>query len=266
MKILVSLPSRKRPASFIGVVMSLWRLRSQINDIAFATVCDPDDVRQRQAVSMLRLYNPEIPLSVHYPDEALTLGAKWNLIARDGDRFDAITFMADKCFCLTYGWDAFIRGAYQQQPHRVLWWSCPDDPMTVVPIVPAKWPRPLVPEVFPFWFIDTWIEEVDILAFGEPSLKIACQYGGERLKTTNGRDFAHWCGLYASMQNDRLQQAQAVENAYGKRMPDPTNTLIQLAQRDQSRLELAPAYEREYGEQREPIPGIDEKGIAEYNL
>lgn len=255
MKITVCIPSRNRPLGFINVLMSAWRLRSQKNEIQFATCFEQGDFGMNTATRLIDDYSDrELNLYAIQADNVVcaTLGGKWNhMIDHPAIKdSDAITFLGDKTIPIAPGWDDTIAHNVQLHPQRILWWDCTSEPgMCCVPIVPHKvlaaCDQPLLPSIFPFWFVDTWLEELDMLIWGLPPIILPVKTAGERGNTAHGRDFQFWCEIYAEMQPQRLTQAQGMAKKLTGTfdIAQMERTAVELSKRDKDRTARAPQFE-----------------------
>lgn len=257
MKVTVAIVTRGRPAGLIGVVMSLWRLRSGAHNLEFVIGADYDDDATRNAFWLL--VKDGAPASIYRAKRADTRGhiVNWLLgYCRDAD---VVTPLTDWTFPITPGWDHVLAQGAQQYPRRLTWWSCPHIPGCVVPAIPRAWLEAadwrISPEIFPFWWDDTWLEEVDImLASGAPGLKLPASFAGSHGKTTRGRDFAFWASVFAKTRYLRIAEA----NRMAARLGLPTPITISEAQIDRFvandcfQRDNAERFERIFGDGSEP--------------
>src|SRR5512135_596435 len=219
MKIGVCLVTRNNPGPLIGVVMGLWRLRSNLHELQFVLGFDRDD---KISPRVLR-YTGEVkpPIICCIEDRSPTRGTFENRVLQQARDLgcEMATLLTDRTFCITPGWDDILARGVTELPLRPLWWSCPHDNVCAIPIMPKgyldaldwKWS----PELFPFWFDDTWNQQIDLLIHGLPSKKIAASFAGQRGKTTRGRDFGFWIEFFHRLLPMRVNLAETVAKAQG---------------------------------------------------
>lgn len=217
MKLAITIITRGRPLGLTGVVMSLWRLRTGKHDLEFFIGCDEDDPETVVAAEILK---EEVPVQICIGPRPTARGEAENRTLQFVRDVDAVTMLTDRTFCITPGWDEAIARAVTEQPRRPLWWSCPEDKVCVMPIVPRAWlevcDHKWSPEIFPFWFDDTWNQHIDLMINGMPSLKVHVSYSGVRAETTRARDFAFWIDVFHMTFPARLEQARKMAALLGQ--------------------------------------------------
>lgn len=257
MKITVAIVTRGRPAALIGMVMSMWRLRGGQHDLEFAIGIDQDDDATRNAFCLL--VKDGVPASLYDTRRTDTRGHVVNSLLWYCRDADLITVPADWQFCITPSWDDVLAQASGTHPERVLWWSQPDNLACVTPVIPCKWLRAidwkLSPEVFPFWWDDTWIEEIDQMIGGGLSLKVRASLAGVHGKTTRGRDFGFWANVFSKTRYRRVEQARQIARSLG--VPEPSLDVLadlgaSYAMRDTHQLVNADYFQRIYGDESPP--------------
>jgi hypothetical protein len=257
MKITIAIVTRARPAALIGAVMALWRLRSGHHDIELALGFDSDDETRHDALSILRTDN--LPIINLVGNRGLTRGHIINRIVGARRNADLVTIPADWQFCITPSWDDVLAQASSMHPERVLWWTHPDNLACITPVIPRKWLAAidwkLSPAIFPFWWDDTWIEEIDQMIGGGLSLKVPASLAGIHGKTTRGRDFGFWAGVFSKTRGHRVEQARQIASALG--LPEPSLEVLaglgaSYALRDSHQLANAGNFQRIYGDESPP--------------
>ena len=109
------------------------------------------------------------------------------------------------------------------------------------------------PEIFPFWWDDTWLEEVDAILSGGPILKLPASFAGTHGKTTRGRDFAFWGRIFAGTRPLRIAQANDMAAALG--LPRPqlySGLLASFEANDRFQQDMVAEFERTFGDGSEP--------------
>ncbi len=258
MKVTVAIVTRGRPAALVGVVMALWRLRSGAHQVEFALGVDADDPWASAQIENV-LDHEKVPLRMRIGHREWTRGHIVNRLVNTCRDADLITIPADWQFCITPAWDDMLAQASAMHPERVLWWSHPDNLACITPVIPSKWLAAtdwkLSPEIFPFWWDDTWIEEVDQMIAGGLSLKVPASLAGIHGKTTRGRDFGFWAGVFSKTRRLRVEQAKQIAKAL--RLPEPSLDMLaglgaSYAIRDSHQLANAGYFQRIYGDESLP--------------
>lgn len=254
MKIIACLASRGRPAAMIGVVMSLHRQRSTQHEIDFVLGLDEDD----PTTEHVGAFDGEIhPIYSVAPSPIVRGEIENRMIGVAGaSEPDAVTLMSDRTFNITPGWDNWLAGAVQGLPTRVLWWSCPDDPGCVIPIIPKAYLQAnewtWSPQIFPFWWDDTWHQEIDLMIHGMPSKKARCTYAGARGATANGREFAFWLDVFIKTRPRRREQAARIAGQFGVPLSEDPNVVGYMNAYDNQMVGRCAGFEERFGDKREP--------------
>lgn len=258
MKIAACLASRGRPAAMIGVTMSLHRLRSAQHEIDFVLGLDDDDTKVQAHLGAFEgeFAGPDIVFSIAAAP-MVRGGVENNMLAAARKAApDVVTLVTDRTFNITPAWDEWIQRAVTASPNRVLWWQCPEDPGCVIPIIPKayldatdwKWS----PEIFPFWWDDTWHQEIDLLIHGFPSIKARCTYSGARGKTRNGREFAFWLDVFIKTRQLRIRAAVNIAAALGIGLAKDPRVAEYMTRYDQQLAGRCEEFEKTFGDPGDP--------------
>ena len=213
MRFIIAIPTRKRPLALRMLIESAWRLKSEDNEVGFYVGVDDNETNNE-------LNNLSIP-TCRTVSSGVSPAAKMNGIIQFAQRdgYDALTLIGDKCIPITKHWDKVLEYAHEDHPHRIIWWNDPTNPNNTVPSIPKTFfdamethspiaeNKRYVPEYFPFWFVDTWLEEVDCLIWGRPPIRVRADFSYFPGPTSGGREFKFWCELYAKLLPMRLKQA-----------------------------------------------------------
>lgn len=258
MKLGICLVTRNNPGPLIGVVMSLWRLRSNQHELQFIIGIDNDDENTMRASPLTKEINP-LPIFT-IGERAPARGTTENRvlsIARAQD-CDLATLLTDRTFPITPGWDDVLARGVTEQPKRPLWWSCPHDNVCAIPIMPKDYLDALdwkwSPELFPFWFDDTWNQQIDLLIHGLPSKKVKASFAGQRGKTTRGRDFGFWIDFFHRLLPMRVNIAESVANAQGIEFKIRPDVIQYFAGWYEQMMKGAETLEQTFGDPRDPGP------------
>lgn len=259
MKISVCILSRSHPDALIGVIMGLWRLRSERHEITFDVGVDEDDEPTRRALAFANEIPPENLLIRNGP-RPVTRGEVENELLARSVGADIVTLMTDRTFCITPAWDEVLARAVSEEKYnnRLFWWSCPQDNVCAIPIIRKSWLEASnyrwSPEIFPFWFDDTWNQHVDLLIHGMPSQKVLASFAGQRGKTTRGREFGFWLDVFNQTLPLRVQQAKEMAAKFGVEWQERRDVLVYLESYAKTMTAGIEQLEETYGDKRDPGP------------
>ncbi len=255
MLIHVNLCTHRRPLGLVGVIMSFQRMRSMAHDVRFRIGIDEDDQVSLDAASNLEA---ECPIDVICGPCPIARGEIENRLMRGSAEADVVTMLTDRTFCITPGWDDALAKGVTEQPKRLTWWMCPEDNGCVMPIIPKAWREASEhnwsPEVFPFWFDDTWNQQIDLLIYGLPSLKVMVNYSGHRSKTKRARDFAFWITLFNEMLPIRVEVAKAMAGKMGAEFKMRPDVMEYITKHYRALMENIPKLEEMFADADEPGP------------
>lgn len=208
----IIVPTRKRPEQ-------LKRLLASIDNTAVAPPLveiilgvDADD---HETLAVLKDLHTKVKVVAKVADAAPTLGELENRLAKFATG-DAIGILADDMILTTKGWDGEIRKYTWMIPDRLglMFFNDPSHPgFPTYPVVTRTWYETLgylVPHWFPFWWGDTWLDELGILVNRKYQLPcdIAEQEG--RGHTNNIRDVAWWAEFFNETRELRLADADKI--------------------------------------------------------
>jgi hypothetical protein len=256
MKITCCIASRGRPAALVGVVMAAHRLKSGDHPVNFLLGMDNDDPDLSKVISILDGAAPvEVSTGLGIP---ATRGLIENRMLKRAieEGAEAVTFLTDRTFIITPQWDAVMAHACMSVPKRVVWWSCPEDSGCVIPIIPRQYAEVIDCKwdegVHPFWWSDTYQQEIDLMINGMPSLKINAYYSGARSTTNNGRDFKFWLDVFIAMRPKRRAQAKVYAEHLGIPWPDQARAEDYFARYDAALAKRCEEFEKTFGDERPP--------------
>ena len=248
MKITVILPSRSRPAGMIGVISAYQALSTGNNDITYVLILDEDD----QVIHHTDILDDSV--KVIFGQRNRTVNARFNEAV---EKYPAECYIqaCDDAFPLSFHWDAMVAHAIKLIP--AFSWQEKNDPQNATYIcLSDKWIQEtgrFYPEYFPFWFADTWIAEVHLLAFGKPIPVInQLQVGGKRGKTQGMRDLRFWFEFFTRTRVERLDEAKQLAAAYGTDMGDRAKEMKLLEDADRHQLTQIDRYEGQFQTEGEP--------------
>jgi hypothetical protein len=275
MKIAVIIPSRGRPMSLKGVLISLHSMSSSTHPIGYTILCDIDDQDTayhaeecREFLEGQQAKPTGNTLTVIQDENKRILSARVNEIAATL-RSDVYMQWPDDYFPMTQCWDVAIQYMVEQSNVPAFSWLEENDPTNHTAIVISKvWYEAtgrLFPEYFPFWFGDTWMKEVFQYAFGAMMPIVQeMRIGGRRGKTQNLHDLSFWFRLFAETRDERIEDARKICKAMGLSMPSPDDATKYFEQGDHYQLRSVPRYELAFGSSKPRTQAyIDAKARAE---
>lgn len=215
MHIAILIASRGRPEMLKTVVRSLDWLKSGNNHITYAIYHDERDPATAVAVDSLK---PDVNIHAILGERPTSLGAPMNVLAASLPDADCFCVLADDVLPLSQHWDVGVQLLMMDYP-VVAWHDINDPNHPTYPIIGRKWYEAagsIYPELFPFWFNDTWLFQVYIMAKG---CDIICprelMLGGNRGKTMGLRDFEVWADLFRVTRKEREDEAKAIADKMG---------------------------------------------------
>ena len=216
--------SRHRPAGLLSVLTALDALASGTHEITYPLIVDDDDALMRETINYWRQHDM-MPAGV-FPivgKRDRTLNARMNE-ACAAFPAEAYFFGPDDGYPLTQHWDAIFKAAVDQGLPAWCWVEKNAAGDATFICLSEKWRSALgraFPEYFPYWFADTWIAEVHLLAFAKPIALInQLAMGGKRGKTQGMRELSFWFKFFAHTRDERIAEAEklakACRNDYGR--------------------------------------------------
>lgn len=201
--------SRGRPLQLTAALTSLRDNESGKHEVRYGIACDVDD---KATIGTLVSLQAKIPIGYRVGHRPVSLDALHNQLALDMPAEVYVCFI-DDALCLTKDWDDLIAQAYQADPKGVWWWTSKGQDLTLIPIVSEAWRSAagkIFPEHFPYWWGDTWLAEVWILAAEThlkfvPAVVLDCPR-----KTHTMRELKFWHDYYRWLQFERIEEAQAI--------------------------------------------------------
>lgn len=216
--IAVLILTRGRPAGLVAAVQALHATASGDVPINYVLCCDDDDPTIDQSVALLE----HLPITISRNPRPDALGGAWNLGARAAGEWDMALLTGDDTVPACWHWDRHM-SARDDLPAFA--WQELNDPTNVTyPVVSRRWfdavGGKMVPAWFPYWFNDTWLAEVHMMAFGQP-LPIASELpmAGRRGTTREMRELAFWFSVFTATRGMRENDAHMVAAAF--RRPEP---------------------------------------------
>ena len=260
MKITVGIPSRGRPLDLAAAVLSLDKLKSGGNEVEYVIAHDGDDDPTRETVAALMARD----MTVHslVAGRGLSLGALHNSMALYAEPEAIFLLWSDRCVAMgdadpNLSWDQALAFATMHHADRVLWIDsihlAGAGQFVLTPQWRAALPGPPCPALFPFWFEDTHVEEIDAFVHGYPRISTWAKCAGPRVQKTNRcRDIEFWVRFFAMLRADRLAEAAKIAINLGLPARDNDEMVQHFEMRDKSFIERAPQLLEAYGEPSPP--------------
>jgi len=216
MRINVGLPSRGRPLDMVASAISLIRLASGGHDLKITLGIDGDDIPSQQAARDLQTTGVCHTLTLPRHDG---LGDLINDLAATTPDDAAFLLWSDRISVTTLQWDHDLALCCMQKPDRPLWLDSVHLTGAGQFILPPLWRevqgKPC-PGLFPFWFVDTAIEELDAYVHGFPRISLQSKAAGPRgFKTNRMRDVEFWIDLFAAQRPRRVAEAVEISKKLG---------------------------------------------------
>lgn len=233
MKICVGLPSRGRPLDMVASAISLIRLASGGHEVEIILGIDSDDHASLNMAHQMETLENCVAL-IHDRHEGL--GDLVNSLVAACDPDAAFLLWSDRISVTTLQWDHELALGCMQYPNRPLWLDSVHLTGAGQFILPPAWRAAqgaTCPGLFPFWFIDTAIEELDAYVHGFPRVALASKAAGPRgFKTNRMRDVAFWIDVFAATRLERLVQAAMIAKKLGVPTRDNKELFHYFAARD----------------------------------
>lgn len=268
MRIHVGIPSRGRPLDLIAATLSLFRMASGNNQVRATIACDTDDKPTRDRVSELMKAYPIAEMAGPRP---LGLGELHNKMCAATAKDEVFMLWSDRVLAITPEWDHELAVCAMSYPNRPFWMDSLHLAGAGQFILPPAWlavcGQPC-PGLYPFWFEDTHVEEMDCFVHGFPRVAMASKGAGPRGDKTNRcRDIAWWINFYSSQRDQRVMQAVQIAEKLGVPVRDNTREIAYFDARDREFLSRAPALEKQFGAVGPPdATYLEAKGRAQMIL
>jgi hypothetical protein len=209
-RIALLMPTRNRPASLVRALKSIRDLAEDPDRVVVVVGVDEDDKGTRAAdwpamgrVEVRCIAGPRM----------LTLGHLWNKLAQNATGCDILAMSVDDYVMATPGWDTAYRQAVALMPGGlgVAW---PQDPLhpdkCIHPVITRALMERMgffVPPWFPFWFQDTWLEEVGVFSACGLRMTARVEAPDGRGVTQGMRDLPFWTHFFEVLRPIRRQLA-----------------------------------------------------------
>ena len=207
--------------------MSLHDNESGEHEVRYAVAVDEDD---KPTIGTLVNLQAKIPIGYRVGHRPISMDALHNQLALDIPGQVYVCFI-DDALCLTKGWDAEIAELYAHNPKGLWWWRSKGEDLTLMPITSEAWRKQagrIFPEHFPFWWGDTWLAEVYMLAAEKPLAFAPVHFLDCPKKTHNMRELRFWHSFYLWLQPLRIIEAKEMALKMGFLTPTITGALAKI--------------------------------------
>jgi hypothetical protein len=215
--------TRGRPENFLGLIESLEWVTTQPELTDIWCYLDDDDPTGQTLID--RVTERESKLAVHWVrgPRPIGLGQAYNLIAAEALKTSGLFLgLPDDYRIWSIGWDDMLRKAYGPGEDRLSLHYIPDpcsrpDQMTIFAGT-REWVETvgyLLPEWFPYWFGDLWIDDVSTLAKVKKRLPVKVEARGGKGKTKRMWNLPFWWNFYDLTFLDRVEEILRVLRAKG---------------------------------------------------
>lgn len=257
MKIAIILPTRGHPRRCAAILTALDHLSSDRHDIAYHLIVDDGDSPHDARLPARTEMHDRVWTHAGHP--AVSHFVRINQLVAGLDA-DAVSWFADDVFPLAMHWDELIAIGIGARRMPAFAWNEITDPANVTyPVLSRDWIKALgyvFPEYFPFWFADTWIQEVHDLAFGQPFPVVQnLPVGGRRGATKGMHDLEFWFRFFDATHVERERDALRLSDTFGLRIDPGQFAAICERHHERSREQLlrVPQYEQAFGAGLDPI-------------
>lgn len=250
MKINISFASRNAPSNLETTLRVLKNLSTGKHEIKYILGLDNDDLSS--CVRFQQEYKNDKSVILSIEPRPLTVGMVWNRCIKLFEA-DAYLPLGDDAMCLTQYWDEYV--AELSKKFLIISAFCAYSPHSVVfPILSPKWLKAndwtLFSEHFPYWFNDTWVNEVYEFTTGKLMLVAKdLAFGGNEGKTRGMRDLDFWWGFFNATRKQRIRHGIKLRHKLGLEDPkadDLKEIIDKWEERDSAMREKIPTLSEHY--------------------
>ena len=225
MRIAVLLLSRGRPAGLVAAIQSLHATASGERPVHYVVCGDDDDPTMEQAQDLLS----HVPVTWSINPRPDALGRAWNLGAQALEGWDLALFTGDDTVPCAWHWDSRMAESAARSNGAYAWTEANDPDNCTYWVTTRRWHEAVgraCPELFPYWFNDTWVAEQHLFAFEAPiPVDRGLIMGGQRGTTREMREVSFWFRVFAATRPQRIAEAARIALAHGRQPSDPTPML-----------------------------------------
>jgi hypothetical protein len=251
-KIAVLVASRGAPQKLQTVLRVMQELSSGLHKIVYIVGVDNDDVAT--CVYTQQSFGGENDVIISMADPPVYVGCVWNRCAKVEDA-DVYVVTGDDQICITQNWDMSVAFIVQKE-------ICasglfvPSPNLAMQPIFRRSWLEAVgyvFCEYFPYWFNDTWWQELYEFSTGQ-CMKIFREFafGGKIGKTRGMRELDYWWGAFNAMRTLRIAEAMKIRAKLGLPGSDISRFVDVWDARDRTMKSRIPEFEAQNPTQEEP--------------
>ena len=219
MKIAVLIPSRNRPLMLSAAITTLREMESVENEVEYRIGYDIDD-KVTESLMFLSLHNSSWSFNnvVWLPSQERTIGAIWNKLAfiSGSQSADIYSCMIDDAFTITPHWDKVM--VEMAKRYDAFSWFEVSAPTNIgYPTCTKSWLDKvgyIVPEHFPFWFMDSWFGElVQFVTNNAIPMTQQLALFSKQEATQNLRDLNFWWAFFNKTRVIRIKEAHRISGS-----------------------------------------------------
>jgi hypothetical protein len=215
--------TRGRPEKFLGLIESLgWTTqRPELTDVW--CYLDGDDPTGQILIDHFAEHGSKISIHWVRGPRPIGLGQGYNAIAFEALKTSGLFLgFPDDYRIWSLGWDEMLRKAYGPEKDRLLLHYVPDPVAAPEQLTlfagTREWVHTmgyLLPDWFPYWFGDTWIDDVSRLSKTKRCLPIKVEAFGGKGKTNRMWNLPFWWNFFDLTLIDRLEGVLRLLRAKG---------------------------------------------------
>ena len=224
------LPTRKRPEKLKKLLDSISATthRKQLVDVW--VYVDNDDCVTRDFSKSDTVKQYDFDITWIFGERTKSQGEMDNILWNKCTANAGIYFpLIDDYVLVTQYWDDVVRQAFNSYPDRVLL-AYPEDPTSALeqvtfPILSAEWINMIgriLTEYFPFWFDDTWLDQVAMMIQRKVKLDMRMEPQGGKGKTPRMKNLLFWWNYFQfNTMDERIADADRLRKViYPERTKD----------------------------------------------
>lgn len=216
----ILVPERGRPAMLNRLVMSLFDTAK--GDPRFEVLVSIDEDDPAWDATEPGMWSALSQARIFVDPRPNTLGEKLNILAARATG-DIVAFIANDYVMLTDGWPQIIRDAVEKLPNGIgvpfLKDSLHPDHASF-PVLSRKMyeaSRMFAPPWFPYWYVDTWWDEVGLMLGIRPEIAVEVEAPEGRGKSQGLKDVTFWATFFDRLRPYRARDARLLAQlAWGK--------------------------------------------------
>ncbi len=221
------LPTRGRPQQCLDLLHSLEAHTEEKHLLTVACFVDADDTPTREFFEGGVVKSLPFRIEVFVGPQTDTQGERYNLLREAIRPYPEFYMpMADDVVFSTRGWDTMVRNAFSSFEDRVLMCyprdSTVPETQATYTILHADWTNVtgrFSTEVFPFWYEDSWVDEVAFLIGRKKLVPFEVVAPGGKGKTQGMRNLVFWERFYWNLLDARAKEATALMSLIQRKDP-----------------------------------------------